>query len=383
MHDNDPKSQTLPSEERLVRSDFAWSIPSDQIAHQPTSRRDDSKLLVWKDHKITHSKTSDLASFVPPGTLFIVNDSKVIASRILFNIPTGASCEILLLEPCGENADETRWSALIRPLKKLSPSLEIDLGNGLFGKILKVLPTTSEETPVAEVRFNLSINDLLNWLQKHGTMPLPPYIDRKRGGEGMKSLDAERYQTVYAHSQGSVAAPTAGLHFTNDVIESLKLHGCEFANVTLHVGAGTFLPVKAQDIEHHKMHSERFFVPKDTYNKIMTAKASQRPIICVGTTSLRTLEGLYQIAQSRSDSMENLCNQWLRTDIFIRPKDKQRCYQSWFASALMTNFHQPESTLLMLVCSLIGFDTCKKIYGEAVNKNYRFFSYGDSSLLFF
>jgi S-adenosylmethionine:tRNA ribosyltransferase-isomerase len=218
-------------------------------------------------------------------------------------------------------------------------------------------------------------------LDQYGEMPLPPYIERRGVDAAVTDQDRVRYQTVYAAGEGSVAAPTAGLHFTDKVIASLKEKGCRFAPVTLHVGAGTFLPVKSVDISQHEMHSERFMIPKTTLAEIQLAKSEGRPVIVVGTTALRSLEGLAALAQEKGRTLADLTDAWNRTRIFIRPIYKDSGHKSWAADALMTNFHQPESTLLMLVSALVGYDPIKMIYGEAIRQAYRFFSYGDSSLL--
>jgi S-adenosylmethionine:tRNA ribosyltransferase-isomerase len=238
-----------------------------------------------------------------------------------------------------------------------------------------------DATPLLTVEFNCDGARLLRWLDQFGDMPLPPYIDRKNPDRDQIKKDKANYQTVYAEGLGSVAAPTAGLHFSDPLIRRLNERGCELAEVTLHVGAGTFLPVKSHDPNLHTMHSERFIVPKSTYDSIMRAKSEKRPVIVVGTTALRSLEGLSQLAAREGRSNADLLDRWLRTDIFIKPTYRDDIYEPWAPDFLMTNFHQPQSTLFMLICALVGFDAAHAIYDDAIKSGYRLFSYGDSSLL--
>ena len=371
----------------LTLKDFHYELPDGQIAQAPLAGRDDARLLTWQNEAIHHATIKDLASLVPPQALFIVNDSKVIASRIRFRLPTGAQAEFLLLEPTGNHVVGVSedWLALGRPTRKLREGTAYDVGHDLRVTVLKALSAsddTSESGPKPfPVRLSLQGPDLLQWLANHGEMPLPPYIERRGANASVAAQDKIRYQTVYAAGEGSVAAPTAGLHFTDNVINQLKAKDCRFASVTLHVGAGTFLPVKSPDISQHEMHSERFMVPKTTLQEIEQAKKEGRAIIVVGTTALRSLEGLAVLSKEQGKPLAELTDIWNRTSIFIRPVHKDSIHTSWVADALMTNFHQPESTLLMLVSALVGYDKIKNIYGEAIKQGYRFFSYGDSSLL--
>lgn len=372
----------------LTLKDFDYSLPNELVAQVPLPDRDGAKLLQFKDGEITHEHVKRLAHLVPAGSLFIVNDSKVIASRIRFQLPTGANAEFLLLEPLvnqPHNGSED-WLALGRPKRRLRGGSVFDVGHGLQITVLETIEEPGGEGSHAGpkpfvIRVSMHGSEFLNWLSMHGEMPLPPYIERRDASEGVTSEDKIRYQTVYADLQGSVAAPTAGLHFTETVMDQLKKKHCEFAFVTLHVGAGTFLPVKTSNIADHEMHEERFLVPKATLVAIERAKKDRRAIIVVGTTALRSLEGLKRIAVSKDLAINELADQWHRTDIFIRPEFAESRYKSWVASALMTNFHQPESTLLMLVSALVGYETIKAIYKNAIANQYRFFSYGDSSLL--
>lgn len=375
----------LPKEPYLGLKDFNFEVPESQVAQHPLKERDASKLLIWDGHNISHSQVADLYREVPEGSLFIVNNSRVIASRIHGRLETGGAIELLLLEPVtGERpGGHESWLCLGRPMRKLSRGTKIIFSDGLSASVTRD-PTHSGSGPEPfEVSLSLSGDALLAWLTAHGEMPLPPYISRKDASAAVQSEDRERYQTVYSEGLGSVAAPTAGLHFTDRVISLLKQKNCSFAHVTLHVGAGTFLPVKTNDPSDHKMHSERFLVPKETILAIAHAKAEGHKVIVVGTTALRSLEGLARLAELSERPPLELAGQWLRTDIFVRPSVASQRHRPWCADALMTNFHQPESTLFMLVCALIGYHTARFVYNEATERGYRFYSYGDSSLLWF
>lgn len=367
---------------RLTLDDFDFSLPESLIAQNPLPQRDASKILVWDGHQATHDFVKNLDTLVPAKALFIVNNSRVIASRIHGKIPTGANIEILLLEPITDGQpSEEHWLCLGKPMRKLQTGSELQFGNGLQGVITAMPKNLADGPKPFTVAFNLKGEKLFSWLDQHGEMPLPPYISRKEISPQQSDADRENYQTVYSHGLGSVAAPTAGLHFSQSLMEKLKSKGCEFVDLTLHVGAGTFLPVKNQDPGQHVMHSERFLVPKSTYTSIIDAKKSGRAVVVVGTTALRTLEGLNQLAKSKNIDMAELVDTWLRTDIFIKPSYQRDRFHPWAADYLMTNFHQPQSTLFMLVCALIGFDSAHEMYAAAIAKNYRLFSYGDSSLL--
>lgn len=370
----------------LTLNDFNYSLPEELIAQHPLPDRDGAKLLVWQNGEINHQHIRDLDQAVPSGSLFIVNDSKVIASRIRFHLPTGGSAEILLLEPVASATAPDKggeeWFALGRPMRKFRKGICYDVGNGLEITIVGMPEGLSAKGPSPlVVRVSKQGPDFLDWLSRHGEMPLPPYIERRNAESSTATEDKLRYQTIYAGAQGSVAAPTAGLHFTKFVMNKLKEKNCTFAKVTLHVGAGTFLPVKTKDISQHEMHEERFLVPAATLAAIEQAKAEHRPVIVVGTTTLRSLEGLNRIALEQNSELKALGDQWHRTKIFIRPEFSNSRFTPWAADALMTNFHQPESTLLMLVSALAGYENMRTIYQTAIANKYRFFSYGDSSLL--
>jgi S-adenosylmethionine:tRNA ribosyltransferase-isomerase len=374
--------KTKHSSDYLMLKDFSFEVPEAQVAQHPLSQRDSSRLLIWQNNEIIHSQIKNLADAVPEGSLIIVNNSRVIASRLHGKLATGGAVEILLLEPDVASVDKREsWLALGKPMRKLGTGTKVYFDADLTATITKESPTESSGPHPFTVELSLSGEDLLGWLDQHGEMPLPPYISRKDSTESTKAQDKERYQTVYAQGAGSVAAPTAGLHISKEVMANLAAKNCQFSHVTLHVGAGTFLPVKADDPAKHVMHSERFMVPHETIRDIERARAENRRIIVVGTTALRSLEGLMNQARHEGVKPETLAGKWLRTDIFIRPKSKEDRHKPWCADALMTNFHQPESTLFMLICTLVGYDNAHRIYRRAVDDGYRFFSYGDSSLL--
>jgi S-adenosylmethionine:tRNA ribosyltransferase-isomerase len=275
------------------------------------------------------------------------------------------------------------WLALARPVKKLKIGQVFDLGHDLQATITNLPDQSKDGVQPIKVAFSLTGQSLLKWLENYGEVPLPPYISRKHAAHDSRAEDQTRYQTIYAGLNGSVAAPTAGLHFSKALIERLKTRGCEIHPITLHVGAGTFLPVKTQTIADHTMHSERFMINKSTLEAMSSAKALRRTVVLVGTTTFRAIEGFKEITRlTKKDPLE-LADTWQRTGIFIHPKTKEDRYEPWFGDALMTNFHQPESTLLMLVSAIFGYSRIQEIYKEAVAKSYRLFSYGDSSLLWF
>ena len=360
---------------------FDFDVPPEQVAQSPLPERDLSKLLVWNGHTTSHSQIFNISTSIPEGTLFIVNNSRVIASRIHGKIATGGAVEFLLLEPTGSSSGEETWLCLGKPMRKLLRGTIVAFPHGLNACIVRESEPSDGGPQPFEARFNLTGDKLLAWLEEYGEMPLPPYIARKNPSAAQQKLDRERYQTVYAGDLGSVAAPTAGLHFTEKVLASLKAKHCEVAYVTLHVGAGTFLPVKTSDPGLHTMHFERFLVPSATLAAVQKAKAQGRKVVVVGTTALRSLEGLHALSIKENCAVEDLGGKWLRTNIFIRPSLASDRYKPWCADAILTNFHQPESTLFMLVCALIGYDKMRSLYQEAVLGGYRFYSYGDSSLL--
>lgn len=337
-------------------TDFDYDLPEELIAQHPNAKRDESRLLVLNKQKqnIEHKIFKDIIEYLEPGDCLVINNTKVIPAR-LYGIkqPTGANVEFLLLN----RKKDDIWEVMVRPGRKLLQGTKVSFGDGILGaNILEVLPNGSRL-----VKFNYKgiFNEILDRI---GLMPLPPYIK-----ETLKEKD--RYQTVYAKYEGSAAAPTAGLHFTEELLEKLKEKGVEIANVTLHVGIGTFRPVKVENVEEHDMHSEHFYIKAEDAEKINKAKKEGHRVIAVGTTSCRVLESIADengmVHETEGD-----------TQIFIYPGYKFKCLD-----ALITNFHLPESTLIMLVSALAGREYIMKAYNEAVKEKYRFFSFGDAMFI--
>lgn len=354
---------------KLLTSDFNYPLPADRIAMEPMTDRHAARLLVRSAAgQLRHEHIGGLPGLLPPGTLLIVNDSRVIPARTMGRTRTGAQAEIFLLEPLDAAGQE--WKALGKPFRKLARGATVDLPGD--GQIVVLDAGNDSGQPWLRVRFQSPATGVLSWLDRWGTIPLPPYITRDRPPEAGTSRDARNYQTVYAREKGSVAAPTAGLHFTPALLDQLRSAGIGLAGVTLHVGSGTFLPVKAADPDQHAMHDERFLVPAGTLTAIRQARQEKRPVVAVGTTALRSLEAL---------ALENGApDQWHRTNLFIRARHRDERYHPRLVDGLLTNFHQPESTLFMLICALLGFDKAHAVYRTAVEENYRFFSYGDACL---
>jgi len=285
-----------------------------------------------------------------------------------------------------EPVDGGVWKALGKPLRKLKKGTVLTMPGNVRCQIEKAAEATDVSPTILMSFHGLDAGEgqdtILNWLDEHGEMPLPPYINRKKSAAANHAfLDRERYQTVYANAAGSVAAPTAGLHWTPELMEKAKARDISFEKVTLHVGAGTFLPVKTNDINAHLMHEERFRVPAQTIKAIENANREGRKVIAVGTTTLRCLESLARLATSQNQARLNFADRWLRTSLYHRPQNRSERIRPWGIDALQTNFHQPQSTPLMLVSSLIGLDETLRMYEEAIGERYRLFSYGDSSLL--
>ena len=335
--------------------EFYYDLPENLIAQVPIAKRDESRLMVLNRNAqtIEHKIFKDIIDYLEPGDCLVRNNTKVIPARIYGKKETGANVEFLLLN----NIEGDIWECIVRPGNKLHVGTKVIFGNGLLNaEILEVM-----EGGTRKVKFIYKgiFNEILDQI---GLMPLPPYIH-----EELKEKD--RYQTVYAKYQGSAAAPTAGLHFTNELLEKLQEKGVQIANVTLHVGIGTFRPVKVEKIEEHHMHTEHYYIKKEDADKINEAKKNGKRIISVGTTSCRVLES---IADEKGFVKETEGD----TSIFIYPGYKFKCID-----ALITNFHLPESTLLMLVSALAGRDYIMKAYKEAVENKYRFFSFGDAMLI--
>jgi S-adenosylmethionine:tRNA ribosyltransferase-isomerase len=362
-------SVTLPP---VRTADFHFNLPPELIAQQPAARRDGSRLLVLqrKSGKIEHRQFSDLLEFLNPSDVLVLNNSRVIPARLHgVNEKTGGKFEILLLD---ENAPNDWW-AMMRPGKRAQIGTQIRLQekNGAAAIILATVTAINAEGH-RRLQFSGTEN-LFHDLDKLGELPLPPYIQR----HGELPGDRERYQTVFAQSAGSVAAPTAGLHFTPELLAKIRAIGVKICFVTLHVGAGTFLPVKAENIADHKMHAERFEIGIETISAINAAKESGQRVIAVGTTALRTLE---TVARQNAGKLNVHAG---KTDIFLFPPAHFQV-----TDALLTNFHLPESTLLMLVSAFAapgektaGRELILKTYAEAIRERYRFFSYGDAMLI--
>lgn len=336
--------------------DFTYNLPPELIAQDPLTDRSSSRLMVLdrKTGKIEHKVFSDIINYLNPGDCLVINDTKVIPARLMGVKPeTGAAIEILLLK----RMENDCWECLVKPGKKARPGAIIEFGNGkLKGEIMEVL---EEGNRIIKFSYEGIFEEILDEL---GQMPLPPYITHKL-------QDKNRYQTVYAKYEGSAAAPTAGLHFTPELLDAIKAKGVDIASVTLHVGLGTFRPVKVEKVEEHHMHSEFFCVEQEAADKINRARAGGNRIICVGTTSCRTLE-------SAANEDGTIPVKSGDTEIFIYPGYKFKA-----VDCLITNFHLPESTLLMLISALADRETILGAYEVAVKEKYRFFSFGDAMLI--
>ena len=337
-------------------SDFKYDLPEELIAQTPIEKRDESRLMILnrKTQTIEHKRFKDIINYLNPGDVLVRNNTKVIPARLYGKKETGANVEFLLLN----NIEKDIWETIVRPGNKLHVGTKVIFGDGiLVAEILDIMPGGTRKV---EFKYKGIFNEILDEI---GLMPLPPYIH-----ENLKEKD--RYQTVYAKYEGPAAAPTAGLHFTEDLLEKIKQKGIEIANVTLHVGIGTFRPVKEETVEAHKMHSEHFYIKQEDVDKINKAKQEKRRVIAVGTTSCRVLES---IADEKTGMVKQIEDD---TQIFIYPGYKFKCIDG-----LITNFHLPQSTLLMLVSALASKDFIMKAYKEAVKEKYRFFSFGDAMLI--
>ncbi|MBR4208125.1 MAG: tRNA preQ1(34) S-adenosylmethionine ribosyltransferase-isomerase QueA [Lachnospiraceae bacterium] len=340
----------------MKKSDYFYELPEELIAQDPLPDRSSSRLMLLDktSGEISHRHFYELPGFLKEGDELVLNDTRVMPAR-LYGVKrdTGAVIEVLLLK----HLDDGAWETLVRPGKKAKEGAVIDFGEGLLtGTVEGIL-----EEGNRKIRFSFE-GIFEEILDKLGEMPLPPYIHHRLN-------DKERYQTVYAREQGSAAAPTAGLHFTEELLEQISKSGVGINFVTLHVGLGTFRPVKEDDILDHKMHTERCHIDRLTALRLNKAKAEGRRIVCVGTTSVRTLE-------SMADEAGILHDGYMDTDIFIYPG-----YRFRICDALITNFHLPESTLIMLVSALAGRENVLEAYREAVKERYRFFSFGDAMFI--
>ncbi|WP_416139568.1 tRNA preQ1(34) S-adenosylmethionine ribosyltransferase-isomerase QueA [Halomonas sp. HK25] len=341
----------------MQRADFQFELPDELIARYPSEQRTDCRLLCVDGPagQLSHRRFPNLLALLEPGDLLVFNDTRVIPARLHGQKASGGKVEMLLERPL----DAHRGLAHLRSSKSPRPGTELVFEGGIHAVV------EGRREALFELRF-LGETPLIELLDAHGHMPLPPYIDRDD-----ELADRDRYQTVYARRDGAVAAPTAGLHFDEPLLEALAAKGVERAFVTLHVGAGTFQPVRVDDIREHVMHSEWLEVDEETCVKVRAARAAGRRVIAVGTTSVRCLESA--CANSQNGEIAPYRGE---TDIFIYPGYEWRC-----VDALITNFHLPESTLLMLVASFAGFETTLAAYREAVAERYAFFSYGDAMFL--
>lgn len=399
--------------ENININEYDYNLPEDKIAQYPVSERDMSKLLIYKGCRISKDIFRNVSDYIPPNSLLVFNNSRVINARLIFNKDTGAKIEILCLEPLSpddyneslRSTETVEWNCIVGNLKKWKRG-KIYIPFIYRGKNFSLAAEKlSQENESCRIRFTWNCRDLCfsDLIESTGHIPLPPYITREDEDD-----DKERYQTIYSRVNGSVAAPTAGLHFTDSVVEKLKGNGINSVWITLHVGAGTFLPIKAGRINEHKMHSEHFFVTKDTIKLLLSYYGK---IIPVGTTSVRTLESLYWLGVKLIENPYNLesclsLEQWepydMKTDITVNDSlnallnylnDHKLTsvnartslmiipgYDFKMINGVVTNFHQPKSTLLLLISALVG-TTWKDIYKYALENNFRFLSYGDSSFL--
>ena len=339
----------------MKKSDFWFDLPESLIAQTPIEKRDGSRLLLLNRNTgaVEHSHFYNLPSFLKEGDCLVLNNSRVLPARLIGSRPTGGAIELVLLRDLGEG----RWECLSRPGRKTRPGQEILFGDGELKAVVEQVIEGGNRI----VRFEYE-GIFLEILERLGKMPLPPYIKEELN-------DPERYQTVYSKELGSAAAPTAGLHFTNELLDEIRAKGVKVVFVTLHVGLGTFRPVKEDNIEDHPMHSEFCIIPEDVAKAVNETKANGGRVIAVGTTSCRTLESF-----AKEDGTLEPLSGW--TDIFIYPGYRFKCID-----ALITNFHLPESTLIMLVSALAGRENILNAYNIAVDEKYRFFSFGDAMFI--
>jgi len=344
-------------------SEFDYDVPKELIAQQPLARRDQSRLMVLnrQGETVEHRRFTDIADYLRPGDVLVANDTRVIPARLYGRKETGGWVELFLLKALpGETPGEHLWECLLKSKRKIEPGTAIAFEAGLRARVLE----RADEAWL--VRFSCDGN-LHEILERCGITPLPPYIRRQRGRES--GGDRRNYQTVFASREGAVAAPTAGFHFTPELLEQLKRTGIETAFVTLHVGYGTFQPIREEIVERHRMHTERLAVSPEAAEAVNRARAEKRRIIAVGTTSTRVLE-------SMTDERGRLASGEAETGIFIYPG-----YRFKALDGLITNFHVPRSSLLLLVSAFAGREFILRAYGEAVEQRYRFFSFGDAMLI--
>ena len=338
-------------------SDFNFDLPAELIAQKPLPRRDDSRMMILERTRgrISHARFRDFPGHVERGDVLVINDSRVIPARV-WGSKDGAEVEFLLLREIGQGA----WETLARPARRLRPGDVIVFSESLRAEVASILPDGR--------RILLFRGDVRAELRRIGYAPLPPYIRRKKREAGLRDFDLERYQTVFAARDGSIAAPTAGLHFTPEVLDRIRSRGAVVVPVTLEVGLATFQPVRVELVEDHEMLEERYSISPEAAAAVNAARARSRPVTAVGTTSVRTLESAFREGRLQPGSGS--------TRLFITPG-----YEFRTVDRLLTNFHPPKSTLLMLVAAFAGLDFIRQAYREAVRSRYRFFSYGDCMLI--
>lgn len=346
----------------MLLSEFDYELPEELIAQKPSEKRENSKMMVLKrdSRQILHKNFYDIVDLLDKDCVLILNDTKVMPARLYGYKDTGAKIEVFLLK----ERENDKWEVLIKPSKRVRTGTEIKISDELSAQVIMPLPEDGKWM----VKMNFE-GDFFKIIHKVGNIPLPPYIERKMANEDLKKLDFERYQTVYAREEGSVAAPTAGLHFTKEILQKLADKGVEIGYVTLNVGIGTFRPVKCDNILEHHMDSETFEIPEKTAELINRAKAEGKKIIAVGTTTVRTLETAYKLY-----GKIQACK--AASELFIYPP-----YEFKVVDNLITNFHLPKSTLLMLVSALASKEFIFEAYEEAIKNKYRFYSYGDCMLI--
>ena len=342
-------------------SEYDYELPKELIAQKPSEKRENCKMMVLdrKEQSVEHKHFYDITEYFDENDVIVLNNTKVIPARLLGKKNTGANIEVFLLKQIGD----ITWEVLINPSKRVKEESLIEISPDLY---VKVLTRQNEGKWLVELHYDGNFYEILD---KVGHVPLPPYIERQMTDEQLKNLDYERYQTVYAQKEGSVAAPTAGLHFTNEILDKLQKKGVQICYVTLNVGLGTFRPVKVDNILEHKMDSEQFEITAQTAKIISEAKKQGKKITAVGTTTVRTLETCMQKYDEIIETIDD-------STLFIYPGYKFRV-----VDRLLTNFHLPKSTLIMLTSAFAGKDFVFKAYEEAIKEKYKFYSYGDCMLI--
>lgn len=342
-------------------SEYDYELPKELIAQKPSEKRENCKMMVLdrKEQSVEHKHFYDITEYFDENDVIVLNNTKVIPARLLGKKNTGANIEVFLLKQIGD----ITWEVLINPSKRVKEESLIEISPDLY---VKVLTRQNEGKWLVELHYDGNFYEILD---KVGHVPLPPYIERQMTDEQLKNLDYERYQTVYAQKEGSVAAPTAGLHFTNEILDKLQKKGVQICYVTLNVGLGTFRPVKVDNILEHKMDSEQFEITAQTAKIITEAKKQGKKITAVGTTTVRTLETCMQKYDEIIETIDD-------STLFIYPGYKFRV-----VDRLLTNFHLPKSTLIMLTSAFAGKDFVFKAYEEAIKEKYKFYSYGDCMLI--